>query len=314
MITVSHLLIVHSTSSSRAKHYANVRAELDKMAEQHQWRVDELELTGIPYHRAMQRIAERLHGVDLVIAAGGDGIAQVTFNAIYASGSAAVFATIPLGNGNDISRALNGRRHTPLAVLQQPAVDFYPLNIMVDGRITFSLVSYITFGATTVLVDYLNRTESRRLRQTLKHLSPAAALPVGSLNEISRTINELSFPDFWRDGNKMTDDSIGFFVIPAAHNVLRLSKDVTLASSEFFFHHAQTYGRNLAKKILMAGAWTLKFPGQMTELEELSFADYTGDITANVSGDNINLGHVTQINAIRSARPQTVLSSHSLVK
>ena len=150
-------------------------------------------------------------------------------------------------------------------------------------------MSYITFGATTVLVDYLNRNSSRRSRKLLKNLSPAAAVPVTKLNEISKQISELDFPDFERDNNLMADDSIGFFLIPAAHSVLRLPKDITWASSEFYFHHASTKDRGLASKIVMAGTWALHFPGEMTELEELKFINNHQDIIANISGDNVNL-------------------------
>ena len=100
---------------------------------------------------------------------------------------------------------------------------------------------------------------------------------------------------------------IGFFVISAAHNVLRLPKDVLLASSEFFFHHSTTKDKKLVGKVVMAGAWAIKFPGEMTELEELEFKDNTTDIIANVSGDNVNLGPITRLTAIRSSRSVKIL-------
>lgn len=318
---VRRLVIVHSPDSTRAKHYHYVRKDLAKVADAHQWPMREIALDGVPYYRAVKNVQSQLQAGDLVVAAGGDGVAQVSFNAIYNCDQAMLFATLPLGNGNDISRAFNGKHHSVAAVLAQPATDFYPLNVVADGRIVLTIASYVTFGATTVLVDYLNNQSSRRLRRVLKNLSPMASLPVGKLSDISRAINQLDFPDFLRGEQLLTDDSIGFFLIPAAHNVLRLPKDVTLASSEFFFHHAITKDKNLVNKILMAGAWTLRFPGEMTELEELKFIDNTDadndaaaqrlnasmDIVANVSGDNVNLGPIRTLSAIRSLRSVKVL-------
>ena len=309
MDNIRRILIVHSSHSTRANRYDLVRRDLAKLASARGWGLNEIMLDNLPYYAAVKKVLSELADGDLVVAAGGDGIAQVSFNAVYFAKSKPniIFTTIPLGNGNDISRAFNGRRRSVGAILSQPVTDFYPLNVAADGKIVLTVASYVTFGATTVLVDYLNRENGRRARQLLKNLTPAAAIPVTKLPDISTAISQLDFPDFNRDGTPLTDDSIGFFLIPAAHNILRLPKDITMASSEFFFHHATTKDKNLAGKIIMAGAWTLHFPGQMTELEELEFIDNTGDIIANVSGDNVNLGPIHHLSAIRSTRSVKVL-------
>lgn len=266
-----------------------------------------LQLDGVPYFDAVADVKNNLCDGDLVVAAGGDGIAQVTFEACYRSGADVVFATLPLGNGNDISRALNGRNRSVAAILDQPICDYYPLNVVVDRKITMAIASYITFGATTIVVDYLNSTNCRRNRRWLRFLSPAMSLSLRNVNRLSRDIDELEFPDFKRGNRTMRDDSVGFFLIPAGKGALRLPKDVRLASSEFYFHHASTKGKKLGRKILMAGAWAMKFPGVMTELEEIEFIDNRAPIQANISGDNIDLGIVKNISAIRSTRPVKVL-------
>ena len=309
MDNIRRILIVHSLHSTRANRYDLVRRDLAKLASARGWGLNEIMLDNLPYYAAVKKVLSELADGDLVVAAGGDGIAQVSFNAVYFAKSKPniIFTTIPLGNGNDISRAFNGRRRSVGAILSQPVTDFYPLNVAADGKIVLTVASYVTFGATTVLVDYLNRENGRRARQLLKNLTPAAAIPVTKLPDISTAISQLDFPDFNRDGTPLTDDSIGFFLIPAAHNVLRLPKDITLASSEFFFHHAIAKDKKLIGKIIMAGAWTLHFPGQMTELEELTFVNNAGDIIANVSGDNVNLGPISHISAIRSTRSVKIL-------
>ena len=304
---VKRIVVVFSHHSTKAKRYQQVRDRLVATGQELGWELREVCLDNIPYHQVIERLSPELLNGDLVIAAGGDGIAQVTFQAVYQANRAIVYGTIPLGNGNDISRALNGRHRSARAILNQSVVDYHPLNIVVDGQLTFSLASYVTFGATTVLVDCLNQIPIRRARRTLRRLSPAASLPLNQLGKISRQIDRLEFPDFYRDGRLMRDDSIGFFTISAAHNVLRLPKDIRLARSEFFFHHAMTKGKNLGQKILMASLWTAKLPGVLTDLEELKFTNNQVDIIANISGDNINLGPVREIVAIRSSRPVRVL-------
>lgn len=309
MDDINRLVIVYSPKSTRARRYTKVRADLQRQADIKSWTINEIEITDLPYYQAVKKIATKIRDGDLVLAAGGDGIAQTTFQAIYTSKSSCIFTAVPLGNANDISRAINGRYRSAELILRQPVTDFYPLNVVIDGGIAISLISYVTFGATTVLVDYLNRDNMRHRRRLLKNLSPAMSISAKDFNQISRQISDLNFPDFIRGGCTFTDDSIGFFLIPAAHNILRLPKNIALAKSEFFFHHATTKDKNLIKKIVMAGAWTIKFPGEMTELEELKFANNDQNIIANISGDNVDLGKIKQLSAIRSTRPVRILSS-----
>lgn len=307
MNDIKRIVVIFSPSSTRASDYSRLRPKIIDEAGYRGWGFDEIRLSGVPYFEARQLIKRQLKNGDLTLAAGGDGTAQVSFDACYMSKKDVIFATVPLGNGNDLSRAINKSRRTIRSILQQSVVDFYPLNMVVDGKKEISLATYATFGATTVLVDYLNKESARRRRKVFKNLSPAASIPLREINNISSEISKLDFPDFECDDKIMTDDSIGFFVIPAAHNVLRLPKNVFTLASQFFFHHAITKDKNLVRKVIMAGQWTIKFPGELTSMEMLKFIDNESDIVANIAGDNINLGVVKRLGAIRSQRPVKVL-------
>lgn len=306
MQSYRRFVTVFSPNSTRADKYIKIRPQLIDLA--HDARADytEIRLEDTPYYNARHLIGDELKDGDLLIACGGDGTTQVAFDALYRSEKDVTFATIPLGNGNDTARAFYGGKRSPNVILQSDKTDFTPLNIYINGREQFALCSYITFGATTILVDYLNDTSSRKRRKHLKALSPAMSVPLARLSDISSAINQMDFPDFTRDGTAMSDDSIGFFLISAAHDVLRLPKNYLHASTNFYFHHANTGDKNLAQKIIMAGLWTLKFPGETSNLEELTFARPSA-ITANVAGDNISLDGVRQIVAMRSQRPVKVL-------
>lgn len=300
------IIVVFSPKSTRANAYKRIRPLLVDYQMRYQVGFKEVRLVDTPYFEGRDLISSELKDGDLVLACGGDGTAQVTFDAVYCSGVDATFATVPLGNSNDLSVALNGNHRNPKLIMTQPAREINPINIYINGKRQFALASYITFGATTVLVDYLNNAASRQRRRQFRALSPALSLPLTKLGEISRCINELEFTDFERDGKMWRDDSIGFFAINAAHNILRLPKNILTADSEFFFHHALTKGRNLAGKIIMAGAWAVRFPGEFTNLEKLVLTEAT-DLVANVAGDNIALSAVKNIAAVRSERSVKVL-------
>lgn len=298
---------VFSPNSTRADKYIKIRPQLIDLAHDAKADYTEVRLEDTPYYDARRLIGNELKDGDLLIACGGDGTAQVAFDALYCSKKDATYATIPLGNGNDTARALYGNKRSPNVILMADECDFSPLNIYINGRRQFSLCSYITFGATTILVDYLNDVDSRRRRKYLRGLSPAMSVPIARLGDISKAINQMNFPDFMRDDQLMRDDSIGFFLISAAHDILRLPHSYLHASSDFYFHHAVTGDKSLAQKVVMAGLWTLKFPGEASSIEELTL-ERPSAITANVAGDNIPLDGVRQISALRSQRTVKILA------
>lgn len=303
------IVVVYSPGSTRASGYAKVRTKVIDIANSDNLGFKEIRLNDVFYLTACNLIKKELKSGDIVLAAGGDGTAQVAFDAAYSSNKAVVYGTIPLGNGNDVSRSINrGRRHL-VDILNQPAKDFYPLNIYVNNQRYFSLISYLTFGATTVLVDYINRETARQKRRVLRTLSPAVSLPINKINKISYEISNLEFPDFYRSKNIMTEDSVGFFIVSAAHNLLKVPKRLVSSSSQFFFHYATTKNKNLGQKIIMAGKWSIKFPGELSDIEELKFINKS-NITANIAGDNVDLKDVNNIMAIRGQRPIKVLMSN----
>lgn len=307
MENVKRLVVIYSPNSSRAKDFRRLHSNLLEIIKHRGWQIKLIELVDVPYRQAVKTITRQLKDGDLVLAAGGDGISQVAFNAVFTSQAEVFLAVAPLGNNNDIGRAFNGRHRSIFNILDQPAIDYFPMLVATDKREAFAIASYITFGATTIVVDYLNSDKGRKLRRCLKSIIPTAILSINQLKTISKEIDKLDFPDFYRNGQLMTEDSIGFFIIPAAHNILRLPKDVRKAASEFFFHYAKTKDKNLGGKVTMSLKWLAKFPGEMTELEEIKFENNKADIVANISGDNVNLGAINKINVVRSPRPVKVL-------
>jgi hypothetical protein len=303
--------VVFAPNSTRAKEYfKKVRPSLIKIAGEQKATFSEIALDDLPYFEARELIEQRLMPGDLLVAAGGDGAAQVSFDAAFRS-SNVTLAVLPMGNGNDLSRAWNGRATNPSKILNGQIRDFYPLDVRIDDKESIALASYLTLGATVVLTDFLNQEIARNRRRKLKFLSPAAGLPLKNLRDVSRRINALDLPDFMRNGQRRDDDSLGFFLVNAARGILRPSKNITFSDEEFFFHMSdQKFGAGLLQKILRAGIWATRFPGQVSELEEIAFKEPI-DLSINLAGDIIDLKDVQEISAERSRRSIKVLSTRS---
>ena len=312
------IVVVFIASSSRSQKFsAKVRPGIENFAKNHNLKLREIELSSAPIVSSdglieqklsdREIISKQLRDGDLVVACGGDGIVQMCFDAAFLSEKDVTFAAVPLGNGNDFARALNGRATKIEQILDQTSRNFYPL--LADfGEIILAIAAYITFGATTTLVDILNQEEVRRRRKFFANLSPAASLPIGKIRELSSTISKTDFPDFSRNGKNYSHDSLGFFNTSAAHGVLRISRKYLFAKKDFFFHLGSVADKNLLQKILMAGRWTLNFPGSATTSENIIFAK-SRDLVANIAGDNIKLKNIREIRVQKSDRAIKVLTS-----
>ena len=83
MDNIRRILVVHSHHSTRASRYDSVRRELSQLATWRGWSFSEVVLDSLPYYEAVKKVLSELSAGDLVVAAGGDGVAQVSFNAVY---------------------------------------------------------------------------------------------------------------------------------------------------------------------------------------------------------------------------------------
>lgn len=312
------IVVISIASSSRSQKFSEkVWPEIEKFAKKHNFILQKISLSSDPIDSSegliQQKLADRetiskeLCDGDLIVACGGDGIVQMCFDAAFISEKDVTFAAIPLGNGNDFARALNGHFVKVDQILSQNSRNFHPL-IADFGELNLAIAAYITFGATTTLVDILNQDDIRKRRQILAKLSPVASLPIKKFRELSRSISKANFPNFSRNGEKYLHDSLGFFNTSAAHGVLRISRKYLFSRNSFFFHLGSVADKNLLQKILMAGHWTLNFPGKSTTSETITFAKKY-DLIANIAGDNIKLKNVREFHIRKSERAIKVLTS-----
>jgi hypothetical protein len=299
------LVVVHSPASSRAPEYAKkVTAELSKIAAARHLELREIAIDDTPYFAAVQLICDTLRDGDVVFGAGGDGVNQATLQGIFASNRDVAAGFLPLGNANDFATALNGRIKNPEKILDSPTLDFHPLELTINHQEKFFIAAYATFGVTAVAVDYLNSAETRDTRRRLHNLPPMAALRPRQFAQMSRDINNLAFPAFRRDGAIYHDDSVGFFLVPAAKGVLRApGVSNFLAREDFFFHSDNVRhksGKSWLSKGLRAGRWaTLGLPGAVSDFEKLEFLE-PADMTIHVGGDTVKLEKVRTISAERA--------------
>ena len=313
----SRIVILRARDSSRSRGFSqkyepDIRAFANKIGAE----IAELFLDEIPFEQTTKTLVANFRAGDLVLAVGGDGTARAAINsAMHAPDDVReklTLAFISLGNSNDFSRKINGRVKDFPEILAEHVIDFAPLEITAHAYKNsrkFYTGSYATLGITTVAVEYLNQPHLRARRKKIAHLSPIASMGLRDLPELQRNIEQLEIDDFLRDGHFYTDDSIGFFLVGAAHGLLPIrgfSRKKLLANQEFFFHSANVRARLLGhtlfgKGVRGAGWTTLGLPGEISRHEKLDFAA-PADLALQIGGDNIELKKIHEITAARAEK------------
>lgn len=100
---------------------------------------------------------------DLVIAAGGDATAAIALNGILMSSKKVCLGVLPYGNFNDLAHTLGTRNIKD--ILEGEAIEYWPLEIIVDGKHFRYASSYVTIGMTAEAVELFDEPKVRKYLQ-----------------------------------------------------------------------------------------------------------------------------------------------------
>ena len=261
----------------------------------------EIPLVFVPYFTARELIGKSLADGDLVVAAGGDGVANVALDAAMMSGHDTTFAVVPLGNVNDFASSIYGRVRDPARILHGTTLDFYPLDLSINGEHKLFASQYISFGATTVLVDWLNSPAVRAARKKYRgNVARLMLFGARNIGKISRAIAAMKLPD-------RVDNSFGFFLgRTGKYFKLRASRELHHKPDKLIFHRDNFRGKVVldAQKLTM---WLLAgIPGKVSTCEKIELSAPC-DMICQVGGDNVPLENVREIACRRAKKPLKIL-------
>lgn len=304
MKNISRFVIIHSPKSTRAHKYdQKIRPQILKVAKENDFKFIEIPIVDMPYFLARDTIKKKLLDNDLVVAVGGDGLINVTLDAIISSDKKSTLATIPAGNINDFSSSINGRIKDPVKILSSGVMDFYPLELKINEEELIFSAQYISFGATTALVDWLNSPRIRRLRKRYRgNIILVGATGVFYMSQVSKNIAEMKIPPIKHSGEILQKNSFGFF-IGRTSKYFRLAKNQTFHNdkNEFLFHVDNFYGRTIRDLIKMTRWLIFGIPGEVSRVEKLKF-ETSADLVCQIGGDNIILKDVSELTCQRSKK------------
>lgn len=297
MDMLNRLLVVYSPRSTNANYFERkIRPQLMEL----DYEVHFLTINNLPYFEARKKIADSILDGDTILAAGGDGIANVSLDGAMESGQNTTLAVAPLGNFNDFARSIDGSVNDVGKILKSDTFNFRPLDLSVNRHHLLYVAQYISFGITAHLTDYLNSDKTRDLRRRLR-LSSTMFGVVSALNynKIIHSLSDISLPTPKRNGRIITDNSLGFLLGPIGHYFGPAMGSYHQSDSQFWFHHAKIIGRASHDVPYISSWFGRNLPGVETDYEELTFAE-PSKIVAQVSGDKLELNDVSEISCQRS--------------
>lgn len=201
---MKRLIIVYNPRSSR---FANVQEEVLLPAQKLRgYMIGKYEVRPTNLNDNISKLARIIKDGDIVLSAGGDATGIITSNALLKSGRAARFAALPYGNFNDLARTLGCANLEAVLAKDAREVDFYPLEVAVDGKVFRFATCYVTIGMTAEAVGlYDSPTMRKKLHSKFGRKITSYTALVGWYFKNRR--GKQFIPDFSLNGTRQKSDT-----------------------------------------------------------------------------------------------------------
>lgn len=284
------ILVIYNPNSSQ---FIHVKDELlSKLPEQKGVIIGKFAIEKAPFEENVKNLKKVLEDGDQVIAAGGDATASVAVNAILESKKDVTLAVLPYGNFNDLARTL-GMIKTNEVFNIKNVKNFYPLNVIVDGRHWRYASCYVTIGMTAEAVSIFDEPKIRKNMQKGHKSSWRSYVQLAAWyfkNRRKRTF----IPEFKLNGvpkDKRTSD----YAAVNGRSMSRVMKGGNDYLKPDTFRSETERTTNLFKLfILMARSILSRTPGRPTTGDTIDFKN-PSTVTLQCEGENTTFENIKKI-------------------
>ena len=267
---MKRLLIVYNPRSSR---YLEVKDQvLARAKELSGYIVGKYEIANTNIEDNIKQLSRVLEGDDLVLTAGGDATAIIAANAILESGKEVTLAVLPYGNFNDLSRTLRTKTFDDVFLSGATARNFYPLEIIVDGKFFRYSTCYVTVGMMAESVGLYNEPEMRR------KLKKTFGRQVTSYTELAKWYfknrkKHVFIPEFKLNGVLQPKNTSDYAAVNG-RSMARVMKGGEDYRDPKYFRHKIDHLTNIHRLIkLMFKSVISRIPGSATDGDTLEFVN-----------------------------------------
>ncbi len=153
------LILIYNPRSS---HFLQVKKDvIDKLRGLKGWMIGKYEVADTDVDDNASRLAKLLQDDDLVIAAGGDGTANIAVNGIMQADCRGIkLGVFGYGNFNDTARTFG--KPTIEDILNNKAVEIWPLECKINGRHWRYAICYFTIGMFAEACEVFDHPKTRK--------------------------------------------------------------------------------------------------------------------------------------------------------
>ncbi|MBR2641002.1 hypothetical protein IKD49_00880 [Candidatus Saccharibacteria bacterium] len=330
---MKRLLIIYNPRSSRA---SDVRSEvLDRLEMFSGCMVGRYEVAPTNLEDNILKLSSILRDDDLVISAGGDATGIIASNAILKSDKKAALAVLPYGNFNDLARTLRTNTLESIAdsltwmsgksggsssrglddaggnKIRQDQLrktrDFYPLEIIVDGKFFRYATCYVTIGMTAEAVSIY---DSPKMRAKLK-------------KQFGRKISSYTYLADWYFKNRHSKQFIPAFTLNGKAQSIKITDYAAVNGRSMARvmkggedYHDSVYFRSEIDRLgsfwrlfkLMTKSIFSRIPGTATKCDTLEFA-CPATITLQSEGESCQFKDIKKIEIRKSKKCLKVIEN-----
>ena len=302
---MKRLLIVYNPRSSR---YPEVKDQvLARAKELSGYIVGKYEIANTNIEDNIKQLSRVLEGDDLVLTAGGDATAIIAANAILESGKKVTLAVLPYGNFNDLSRTLRTKTFDDVFLSGATARNFYPLEIIVDGKFFRYSTCYVTVGMMAESVGLYNEPEMRR------KLKKTFGRQVTSYTELAKWYfknrkKHVFIPEFKLNGVLQPKNTSDYAAVNG-RSMARVMKGGEDYRDPKYFRHKIDHLTNIYRLIkLMFKSVISRIPGSATDGDTLEFVS-PSTVTLQAEGEGKVFENVKTIEIRKSKKCLKVIEN-----
>ena len=276
---MKRIIIIYNPRSSK---YKNVEREvLDKVRELKGYTVGKYEVINTDVDDNAKHFAKIIQDDDLVLAVGGDATAAIGVNGIINSKKDVKLAVLPYGNFNDLARTLGTNNLEQ--VLDGKARNFYPLEILVDGRHFRYASSYVTIGMTAESVELF---DSEKVRKELQKGSKSSWKSYIQLVKwYFKNRGKDFLPEFKLNGKLMPKDTTDYAALNARSMARVMKGGDWFLNPKEFWHETGRFKSLWRLTKLMVPSILKQTPGSLTKgTDVLEFLE-NGSVELQAEGE-----------------------------
>ena len=262
------LFIVYNPRSSR---YLDVKQEvLSRAKELNGYLVGKYEVTDTHIDDNITKLSKLLEDGDVVLSAGGDATAIIAVNAILKSGKDVTLSVLPYGNFNDLARTLRTRNFDDVFLGDASVRNFYPLEIIVDGKFFRYSTCYVTIGMMAESVGLYNEPKMRRKLKKKFGRQISSYTQLASWYFKNRR-NRIFLPEFKLNGVLQPKKSSDYAAVNGRSMARVMKGGEDYRDPQFFRHKVDRLANFYRLVVLMSRSILSRIPGTATDGDMIEF-------------------------------------------